>query len=219
MTARLDPFTVEIVRNALDCICEQMATTIERTAYSTLIRDILDFSTALFDGRGRIIAQGSRIPAHLNTMGPALETVLARHLPVAEWHEGDVVVLNDPYHGGQHLPDVFTLLPIFHEGALLGFAGSDGPPDRRGRARGGLLRRRRHRHLQRGPAAAAREALRGGPAESRRLRHHPHEHPRARQDASGDLASQVASLHVGERELRRLIARYGSASSRRRSTS
>src|SRR5678815_1266311 len=74
-----------------------------RTAYSTLIRDILDFSTALFDARGRIIAQGSRIPAHLNTMGPALETVLARYLPA-----------------------VFTLLPIFHEGALLGFAGCMG---------------------------------------------------------------------------------------------
>ena len=84
-SATVDPFTVEIVRNALDAICEQMSTTIERTAYSTLIRDILDFSTALFDARGRIIAQGSRIPAHLNTMGPALETVLARYLPAAEW--------------------------------------------------------------------------------------------------------------------------------------
>ena len=125
-SATVDPFTVEIVRNALDAICEQMATTIERTAYSTLIRDILDFSTALFDARGRIIAQGSRIPAHLNTMGPALETVLARYLPAAEWQPGDVVVLNDPYHGAQHLPDVFTLLPIFHEGKLLGFAGCMG---------------------------------------------------------------------------------------------
>ena len=62
--ARVDPFTVEIVRNALDSVCEQMSSVIERTAYSTIIRDILDFSTALFDARGRIIAQSSRIPAH-----------------------------------------------------------------------------------------------------------------------------------------------------------
>ena len=190
----VDPFTVEIVRNALDAICEQMATTIERTAYSTLIRDILDFSTALFDARGRIIAQGSRIPAHLNTMGPALETVLARYLPAAEWQPGDVVVLNDPYHGAQHLPDVFTLLPIFHEGELLGFAGFSGCLSDndllntgvvgRQRRRHPLLRRQRPRSRRRGAQRAEGGGARdlGGSAGRRsryRLRLLPRSFPRS----------------------------------------
>ena len=208
MTARPDPFTVEIVRNALDCICEQMATTIERTAYSTLIRDILDFSTALFDGRGRIIAQGSRIPAHLNTMGPALETVLARHLPVAEWHEGDVVVLNDPYHGGQHLPDVFTLLPIFHDGALVAFAGAMGHQvDVGGRAPGsfGGDATEIYQEGLRLPPVKLYEAGRANRAVFDIIR----TNIRQPDKTLGDLASQVAALHIGERGLRRLIARYG----------
>jgi N-methylhydantoinase B len=208
-SATVDPFTVEIVRNALDAICEQMSTTIERTAYSTLIRDILDFSTALFDARGRIIAQGSRIPAHLNTMGPALETVLARYLPAAEWQPGDVVVLNDPYHGAQHLPDVFTLLPIFHEGALLGFAGCMGHQiDVGGRAAGSFG----------GDATDIfNEGLRLPPVKlyeggrpNRAVFDIIRTNIREPDKTMGDLASQVASLHVGERELRRLIARYGS---------
>jgi N-methylhydantoinase B len=208
VSAPPDPFTVEIVRHALDSTCEQMATTIERTAHSTLIRDILDFSTALFDGRGRIIAQGSRIPAHLNTMGPALETVLARHLPPAEWRPGDVVVLNDPYHGGQHLPDVFTLLPIFHEGVLVAFAGAMGHQvDVGGRAPGsfggdatdiyqeGLRLPPVKLHEEGRPNRAVLDIIRTNIREPDKT--------------MGDLAAQVAALHIGERGLRRLIARYG----------
>jgi N-methylhydantoinase B len=206
--AEVDPFTVEIIRNALDSICEQMSNTIERTAYSTLIRDILDFSTALFDARGRIIAQSARIPAHLNTMGPALETILARHLPLADWHPGDVVVMNDPYHGGQHLPDVFVLLPVFHDGAPVAIAGCMGHQvDVGGRAPGSFG----------GDATDIfQEGLRLPPVKlyeagrpNRAVFDIIATNIRQPDKTLGDIAAQVASLRMGERGLLRLIAKYG----------
>ena len=207
---KVDPFTVEIIRNALDCICEQMSNAIERTAYSTLIRDILDFSTALFDARGRIIAQGSRIPAHLNTMGPALEAILTRYIPIEDWHPGDVVLLNDPYHGGQHLPDIFALLPVFHDGRPVAIAGCMGHHiDVGGRAPGSF-----------GGAATDifQEGLRLPPIKlyqggrpNKAVFDIIATNVREPQKTLGDLASQVASLTIGERGLRRLIAKYGTA--------
>lgn len=205
-----DVFTVEIIRNALDSTCEQMSNAIERTAYSTLIRDILDFSTALFDGRGRIIAQSARIPAHLNTMGPALETVLAKHLPIEEWHPGDVVILNDPYHGGQHLPDIFVLMPVFHEGTPVAIAGCMGHHiDVGGRAPGSFggdatdifqegLRLPPVKLYEAGrPARAVFDIIRTNVREPEKT--------------LGDLASQVASLRIGERGILRLVDKYGAA--------
>ena len=72
----VDPVTTEVIRNALDSVSQQMSVTIERSAFSTIVREVLDFSTALFDNRGRIIAQASRIPVHINSMSTALENIL-----------------------------------------------------------------------------------------------------------------------------------------------
>jgi N-methylhydantoinase B len=204
---RVDPFTVEIIRNALDSICEQMSSVIERTAYSTIIRDILDFSTALFDARGRIIAQSSRIPAHLNTMGPALEAILGRYIPLGEWHPGDVIVMNDPYHGGQHLPDIFVMLPVFHEGRPIAIAGCMGHQvDVGGRAPGSFggdatdifqegLRIPPVKLYERGEPNRAVLAI-----IATNIRE-PHK-------TMGDINSQIASLRVGERGLLGLVTRY-----------
>ena len=204
---RVDPFTVEIIRNALDSISEQMSSVIERTAYSTIIRDILDFSTALFDARGRIIAQSSRIPAHLNTMGPALEAILGRYIPLGEWHPGDVIAMNDPYHGGQHLPDIFVMMPVFHEGRPIAIAGGMGHQvDIGGRAPGSFggdatdifqegLRIPPVKIYDRGqPNRAVLDIIATNIRE-------PHK-------TMGDINSQIAALRVGERGLLRLVGRY-----------
>lgn len=203
-----DVFTVEIIRSALDSIAEQMSNTIERTAYSTLIRDILDFSTALFDGRGRIIAQSARIPAHLNTMGPALETVLATHLPIGEWRPGDVVVLNDPYHGGQHLPDIFVLMPVFHDRRCVAIAGCMGHHiDVGGRAPGSFGGDATDIFQEglRLPPVKLYEAGRPNRAVFDIIRTNVREPVKT----LGDLASQVASLRIGERGILRLVEKYG----------
>ena len=85
---------------------------------------MLDFSTAVFDTDGRNIAQAARIPMHLNTMAPCLETILRDFIPADEWEEGDVVVTNDPYCGGSHLPDILTFQAVFVDGKRVGFTGA-----------------------------------------------------------------------------------------------
>jgi N-methylhydantoinase B len=122
----VDPVTFAVVRNALVGVAEQMAATILRTAYSTVIREMLDYSTAVFDVDGRIIAQSCRIPIHLNSMSRSLRTTLEQAIPLKEWRPGDVIMTNDPYLGGQHLPDIQTFLPVFADDELVAIVGTLG---------------------------------------------------------------------------------------------
>ena len=115
----VDRITFEVVNNALVGVAEQMAATILRTSYSTVIREMLDYSTAVFDLEGRIIAQSCRIPIHLNSMSRSLRTTLDETIPITEWRPGDIIVTNDPYKGGQHLPDIQTFLPVFSDLSLI----------------------------------------------------------------------------------------------------
>ena len=121
---RTDSITFEVVNNALIGVAEQMAVTILRTSYSTVVREMLDYSTAVFDPEGRIIAQSCRIPIHLNSMSRSLRTTLDEAIPIADWRPGDIIVTNDPYLGGQHLPDIQTFLPVFSDGELVAICGT-----------------------------------------------------------------------------------------------
>lgn len=115
-----DPITQEIVGNALASIADEMATTIFRTAHSTVVRDGMDFSAALCDANGETVAQAVTVPFHLGSVPHALTTLRTR------WAErmrpGDVFVMNDPFDGGIHLQDIFVFKPVFFEGELIGFA-------------------------------------------------------------------------------------------------
>lgn len=121
---RVDPVTFEVVNNALVGVAEQMAVTILRTSYSTVVREMLDYSTAVFSPEGHIIAQSCRIPIHLNSMSRSLRTTLDGIIPIEEWNEGDIIVTNDPYLGGQHLPDVQTFMPVFVDGKIVAICGT-----------------------------------------------------------------------------------------------
>ena len=121
---RIDPITFEVVNNALIGVAEQMAAAILPTSYSTVVREILDYSTAVFDPKGRIIAQSCRIPIHLNSMSRSLSSTLDEAIPIEEWRPGDIVLTNDPYMGGQHLPDIQTFLPVFSKGELVAICGT-----------------------------------------------------------------------------------------------
>ena len=116
--------TFEVVNNALIGVAEQMAVTILRTSYSTVVREMLDYSTAVFDPAGRIIAQSCRIPIHLNSMSRSLRTTLDQAIAIEDWRPGDIIVTNDPYLGGQHLPDIQTFLPVFSDGELVAICGT-----------------------------------------------------------------------------------------------
>ena len=123
-TQAVDPILMQVIKNGLDSVAEQMAVTLQYTAHSPVIREVLDFATALLDTRGRLISQSSAAPIFVNAMGPTLRFVIEHSIPLEEWAEGDVFLVNDPYLGGsQHLPDIVMFRPIFAHGELAGVCG------------------------------------------------------------------------------------------------
>jgi N-methylhydantoinase B len=106
-----DPIEFELFKNALFGIADEMALTVFRTTYSGVLKDNMDYSTALFDGDGVLVAQGLTLPGHLGSMPTAIAAVKAAF--AGQVYPGDVFILNDPFQGGMHLPDVFIFRPIF----------------------------------------------------------------------------------------------------------
>jgi N-methylhydantoinase B len=115
-----DPITEELFRNALAALGDEMVLTIYRTAYSGVLKNIMDYSAALCDAQGRLAAQGLSLPGHLCSIPVALQAVL-RHFG-DDIAEGDILVNNDPYDGGMHLPDVFIFKPLFADGRVIAYA-------------------------------------------------------------------------------------------------
>ncbi|OKJ49775.1 hydantoinase B/oxoprolinase family protein [Streptomyces sp. CB02115] len=111
---RVDPVMLEVFNNLFMSIAEQMGVRLENTAHSVNIKERLDFSCALFDAEGNLIANAPHIPVHLGSMGESIKEVLRRD--GGSLRPGDVYAVNDPYHGGTHLPDVTVVTPVFDEG-------------------------------------------------------------------------------------------------------
>ena len=116
----IDPITFAVIKAGLDTIVDDMAYVVMRTARSSIVRDVLDYSVTICDRRGRILAQAKTVALHLGAVPDAMDVVLAQF--ENDLHPGDVIVLNDPYAGGMHLPDIFMIRPVFAETYLLGFA-------------------------------------------------------------------------------------------------
>jgi N-methylhydantoinase B len=121
MSAPLSPVTLEVVRNGLYAIAEEMSVIVMRSARSPLLKEAGDLSSALTDAQGRLIAQGRDIPIHMGVMGFTVKEFLKR-VPVESLQDGDVWFLNLPEVGGNHLPDVKAVRPVFFEGRLVAFA-------------------------------------------------------------------------------------------------
>ncbi|MCB9477453.1 MAG: hydantoinase B/oxoprolinase family protein [Deltaproteobacteria bacterium] len=118
VTTDWDPITLEVFHHRFMGIAEQMGATLERTAHSTNIRERLDFSCAVFDGEGHLVANAPHIPVHLGAMGDSVRGMLDAN--ARAMRPGDVYVTNNPYRGGSHLPDVTVVSPIFDaDGKLL----------------------------------------------------------------------------------------------------
>ncbi|MFN8527194.1 MAG: hydantoinase B/oxoprolinase family protein [Anaerolineae bacterium] len=110
MSVDVDPISLAVFRSLFEGVAENMGVTLQRSAFSPNIRERLDFSCAVFDSQARMVAQAAHIPVHLGSM-PASVEAAARAFP--QWEPGDVVILNDPYYGGTHLPDVTMVSPVF----------------------------------------------------------------------------------------------------------
>ncbi len=115
-----DLITFEVLRNALAAAADEMALMVMRSARSSVVRELLDFAAALCDREGRLIAQGLSLPLHLGSIPDAIQTVRRRF--GENIAPGDLFILNDPFHGGMHLPDIFMFKPIYFEDRLEGFA-------------------------------------------------------------------------------------------------
>ena len=121
MDAPIDPVRLEVIKNGFDTIADEMALILMRAAYSPIVRDAMDFSTAICDGAGRPLAQGLTTPLHLGSFHDAMRFLLRQF--AGALHEGDILIANDPYiAAGQHLPDIYIVRPIFLAGACAGFA-------------------------------------------------------------------------------------------------
>jgi N-methylhydantoinase B len=117
----MDPVTLGVIWGALQSIAVEVGTTVHRTAYSEQAREGQDFSVAVFDAHGRMVAQGPYSPGHMGAMSAAVRNALAAH-PVETLRPGDAILLNDPLLGSGHFPDFFITQPAFHDGRLIGFA-------------------------------------------------------------------------------------------------
>jgi N-methylhydantoinase B len=117
--SRLDPITLQVMLGALRAACDEMGAVLVRSAHSANIKERRDASTALFDAAGQMVMQAEHIPVHLGAMPSAVAAVLGEdHQPGEAW------ILNDPYRGGTHLPDITVISPLFHGRELVGFAAS-----------------------------------------------------------------------------------------------
>jgi len=205
---RLGPIELEILRSALTAVAAEMDVTVWRTSRSTIVRELLDYSTAVFDRDGFNVTQSARIPQHLNSMGFGFLEIVRRFLPLDRWRDGDVVISNDPYCGGQHLPDLLAFRPVFANGERIAVVGT-------------LCH-----HLDMGGLAAGSYAATATEIFQEGLRIPPiklyeagalneavlaliRQNVRKPEIFWGDLQAQLASLAVGEAKMQALIGRYG----------
>ncbi|HEY7688089.1 MAG TPA: hydantoinase B/oxoprolinase family protein, partial [Dongiaceae bacterium] len=209
----VDPVMLEIFNNLFMSIAEQMGSTLEKTSHSVNIKERLDFSCAVFDRDGQLIANAPHMPVHLGSMGESVQTVIRQRADTIG--PGDVFVLNAPYNGGTHLPDVTVITPVFAEppsGGILFWVASRGhhadiggitpgsmPPDSRTVEQEGVLiddfllvERGRFRELD------MLKLLASGA--------YPARNPRQN---IADLQAQIAANEKGVQELRRMVAHFG----------
>ncbi|MGD9946232.1 MAG: hydantoinase B/oxoprolinase family protein, partial [Burkholderiaceae bacterium] len=119
--AEIDPITLEVVRNKLEGIASEMQMALLHSAFSPIVKEGMDCSAALFTADGQSVTQATAIPLHLAAMIPALNAVITKY-PVEQMQNGDVYILNDPYCGGTHLPDITLFVPVFADGRAFAFS-------------------------------------------------------------------------------------------------
>jgi len=203
-----DPITFEVLRNVFVNACERMTTIMQRTSFSPILADILDFSNAIYDPKLRLLAQAANCPVHLAAMQYSAEAAIKKY-PIEKMRPGDIIALNDPYQGGTHIPDITFIMPIFNDKELIGFAVSRGHwMDLGGGAAGGMGF---GTHI-------AGEGLRLPPIKL-------YENYQINEDylaiimnntrtpffVRGDLQAHLGALKSAEEELQRAVQRYGTA--------
>jgi N-methylhydantoinase B len=201
-----DPITFAVIKSGLDTIVDDMAYAVMRTARSPIVRDVLDYSTTLCDRHGRIVAQAKTVALHLGAVPDAIRVIMERFASTAE--PGDVFILNDPYDGGMHLPDIFMFKPIFHKDILQAFAIVIAHHcDVGGRVPGSNASDSTEIFQEGLRIPPLKLYQRGRPNET--LFSMIRKNVRLPDLVIGDLEAQYATCNIGEREFLHLIERYG----------
>ena len=207
-----DPVMLEVFNNLFMSIAEQMGVTLQNTAYSVNIKERLDFSCAVFDADGQLIANAPHMPVHLGSMGESVRAVIENNVGTID--PGDVYVLNAPYNGGTHLPDITVITPVFDDAGkeILFFVGSRGhhadiggtmpgsmPPDTKTiEEEGVLIDNFKLVEKDEFREKAMRDLLASG------------DYPARNPDQNiADLKAQIAANTKGVQELRRMVAHFG----------
>ena len=207
--SQVDPVTFEVLRSIFEYASERMSTVLQRASFSPILADMIDFSNAVYDCDTQLVSQAANCPVHLAAMKFSAEAIID-HFGLENIHEGDVVLLNDPYRGGTHINDITFLSPIFYEGELLGFAVSRGHwMDLGGGSAGGQAFRGTH---------IAGEGLRMPPTKIYDKGKLKDEilaillnNTRTPHFIQGDLQAHVGCLRAAEQEMQRAAEKYGTA--------
>ncbi len=204
-----DPVRLEVFGNRFMSIAEQMGAVLRNTALSTNIKERLDYSCAVFDREGGLVANAPHIPVHLGAMGATVRAVLEA---IPDLAQGDAIISNDPAEGGSHLPDVTVVTPVFLEGALRFFVASRGHhADLGGKTPGSMPADSRSLEEE-GVLLRAFPLVRAGRFDEARVRQllagarHPARNP---DDNVADFEAMVAANRSGERLLREMVAEQG----------
>jgi N-methylhydantoinase B len=209
MVALSDPITLEIVKNALSSLADEMALVILRSAYSPIVRDSMDYSSAICDRNGEIIAQGLTNPIHLGSFPNVMKIIISDHL--AEMVPGDAYLVNDPYGGGgMHLPDVFLIKPIHAAGELEGFAATVVHHSDLGGIAPGSMGLQATEIFQEGLRIPIVKLFENGVL-NRTVTAFLEANSRTPVELRGDLSAQIASVEACARGLVQLVDKYGSA--------
>nr|WP_305907496.1 hydantoinase B/oxoprolinase family protein [Methylomarinum sp. Ch1-1]MDP4520256.1 hydantoinase B/oxoprolinase family protein [Methylomarinum sp. Ch1-1] len=206
-----DPVTLEIFNKLFTSVAEQMGFVLQNTAYSVNIKERLDFSCALFDQRGQLVANAPHIPVHLGSMGESVKALLAHHR--TEIKADDVFMLNSPYHGGTHLPDITVVTPVFDDAQtkLLFFVASRGHHADVGGMTPGSMPSASRDITQEGVISSGLKIVVDGIFQEQKIRDWLNASPypaRNPEQNIADLQAQIAANNKGVLELKKMIDQY-----------
>ncbi len=206
----LNPVVLEILKNAFSAVPEEMGAVLKRTAYSPNIKERMDASCAIFDAHGRMLAQAEHIPVHLGAMPLTVERAMQ---VFPELHEEDQIVVNDPYSGGSHLPDLTVIKPVFYASTVVGYVVNRAHHADIGGISPGSMPGTSTELFQEGLIIPpCRLVVRG--EENRDVFALISSNTRTPRERIGDIRAQIAANNLGAERMIELISRYGTATYR-----
>lgn len=195
----MNSIELSIFSSRIEAVCEEMGEVLRFSAFSPNIKDRLDFSCAVFDGQGELCAQAAHIPVHLGSMAYAMQNIVTQ----ISWQAGDMVVLNDPYMGGTHLPDVTMIAPLFFQNTLVAFIVNRAHHADIGATAPGSMPLSRHLQEE-GLVISPRKLIKGGQLDQTYLQQIT-SHMADHESAQGDFMAQISANQTGIKRLQNLL--------------